>query len=114
MNLSFAGLLKQLCTILMASGVPADVLTEVGNFSYLFVCVHLPHNFYLLLLIIQSMLQHLFYIYFVEDSCIFVQLLKHNLKHVQCICRKLDTLCKHLNNECLVCTVLYVYKRWLD
>lgn len=64
-NLSFAGLLKQLCTILMASGVPADVLTEVGNFSYLFVCVHLPHNFYLLLLIIQSMLQHLFYVYFV-------------------------------------------------
>lgn len=35
MNLSFAGLLKQLCTILMASGVPADVLTEVSNF---FLC----------------------------------------------------------------------------
>ena len=29
----FAGLMQQLCAILMASGVPADVLTEVSSFS---------------------------------------------------------------------------------
>ena len=33
----FAGLLKQLCDILMASGVPADVLTEVSiNYTQLY------------------------------------------------------------------------------
>lgn len=31
-----AGMLQQLCSILMASGVPADVLTEVSTQVFLF------------------------------------------------------------------------------
>ena len=33
--ISLIGLLQELCSILMASGVPADVLTEVRIFVYL-------------------------------------------------------------------------------
>jgi len=41
------GLLQQLCTILMATGVPADILTEVRLFSesYLKGIVHFETNF---------------------------------------------------------------------
>lgn len=39
-NPTFLGLLEQLCPILMASGVPADVLTEVCFIYYIiYVCV---------------------------------------------------------------------------